>query len=182
MSVNDKCIIPTHTHTIKPSGLQLGELRQGFLLFLSLSCSFLLCFHCPRLSTAPLGPGRQSKALMRQCQLFVWPCSNGSLNRKNAWKREKKKERKKSWRKRENGHLGMWWYWEIICHLPPPLLVSVVSHRSLTLSLSFSPFLTLSLSLYLLSTACASVGLQLITGVITHILDDLIGEKAYKSS
>lgn len=48
--------------------------------------------------------------------------------------------------------------------------------------LSLSPFLTLSLALYLLNTDCASVGLQLITGVITHILDDLIGEKAYKSS
>ncbi len=68
---------------------------------------------------------------------------------------------------------------EIIRHLLPPLLL--LSVVSLT-GLSLSPFLTLSLALYLLNTDCASVGLQLITGVITHILDDLIGEKAYKSS
>lgn len=53
---------------------------------------------------------------------------------------------------------------------------------SLPCSLPLYLFLNLSVTLYLLNTGFASVGLQLITGVITHILDDLIGEKAYKSS
>lgn len=86
---------------------------------------------------------------------------------------------------------GEWPSWHVIIlrnNLPPssssPLsscCLSQVSH-SMLLSLSFSLFLTLSVALYLLNTDCASVGLQLITSVITHILDDLIGEKAYKSS
>lgn len=50
----------THTHALLNSGgLQLGELQSGFLLSRSVP---LLCFHCPRLSTAPLGPGCQSRA------------------------------------------------------------------------------------------------------------------------
>lgn len=70
----------THTHarTIKLGGLQLGELQSGFLLSRSVP---LLCFHCPCLSTAPLGPGCQSRALMRRCQPFVWPSTNGFVNR-----------------------------------------------------------------------------------------------------
>lgn len=63
----------------------------------------------------------------------------------------------------------------LICHLLPPLFLSFYYLSRSCLSLP--PFLTLPLALYLLSTACASVGLQMITGVITHILDDLIGEK-----
>lgn len=51
----------THTHTalLNPGGLQRGELQSGFLLSRSVP---LLCFLCPRLSTAPLGPGCQSRA------------------------------------------------------------------------------------------------------------------------
>lgn len=63
----------------------------------------------------------------------------------------------------------------LICHLLPPLFLSFYYLSRSCLSLP--PFLTLPLALYLLRTACASVGLQMITGVITHILDDLIGEK-----
>lgn len=131
----------------------------------------LLCSRCPRLSTAPLGPGCQSKALMRRCQLFVRPRTNGSLNRKNVRERERKSEEEREW---PSWHV-------IICHLPPLLLLfCCLSHRSLILCLS--QFLTRSLALYLLNTDSANVGLRLITGVITHILDDLIGEKAFKSS
>lgn len=62
---------------------------------------------------------------------------------------------------------------KLIYHLLLPPLLPVVS-----LSILHS----ISRALYLLNTAYASVGLQLITGVITHILDDLIVEKTYKSS
>lgn len=126
-----------HTHTIKPSGLQLGELQQGFLLCLFPYCSFLLCVCCPRLSTALLGPDCQSQALMRQCQLFVWLSTNESLNRKSAWEgtRDKLKEI-------EDGHSAMFEYWEIIFHLSLLLLASV----SLT-GLSLSRPLSLKYSL-----------------------------------
>lgn len=86
--------------------------------------------------------------------------------------------------------MGEWPSWRVIILrnnlLPssssPPSFCCLSPGLSFSAAPSLSLVLTLSVTLYLLNADCASVGLQLITGVITHILDDLIGEKAYKSS
>lgn len=71
---------------------------------------------------------------------------------------------------------------KVICHLLPPLLRLFSCLSLVALSLPLPLFLTLPVTLYLLNAGHASIGLQLITSVITHVLDDLIGERAPKSS
>lgn len=117
--------------------------------------------------------------------LFFWLGTNGSVNRQHGRERGRARERK------EAGGEGEWPSWheenneKEFCYLLPFLhRSSVASHPTPILRCvsSLCLFLNLPVTLYLPNSGFASVGLQLITGVITHILDDLIGEKAYKSS
>lgn len=104
MSIHDKYIIPTHTHTqtIKPSGLQFGELWQGFLLSLFLSCSFLS-------SSAFTAFACQQPHLAQAANPKLWWGGVSYLfgqAKMDLWIGEWETGRKKSC-SRENGHPGM---------------------------------------------------------------------------
>ena len=121
------------THALlNPGGLQLGELQSGFLLSRSVP---LLCFHCPRLSTAPLGPGCQSRAFDETVSAICF------AEHKRICEQERAEEGRKKSRKRERmAALACLRDWEVICHLLPLLcLFSCLSPVALSATLPFLP-------------------------------------------
>lgn len=164
----------THTHALLNwVDYSSGNYSQGFCClarFLSSAFTALACQqpHLARAANPELWWGGVSY-LFGRAQTDLW------IGARRRGEKEKPEER-------ENGRPGMCRDGEVICHLLP-LLLRLFSCLSLVaLSVPLPLFLTLPVTLYLLNADHASIGLQLITSVITHILDDLIGERAYKSS
>lgn len=118
----------THTHTIKPSGLQLGELRQGFLLslFLCLALSSPPLLSLPSLVNSPTWPGLPIQKLWWGSVSYLFGQAQMDLWIERVYERE----REKSWRRE-----GEWPPWHVMIlrnNLPP----SSSSLPSFLLSLS----------------------------------------------